>query len=208
MQLVVFTISTCDQALGVLHDRLEDALERLLQVVLQVVLAVDRKVVLQRKDGVLRLLPRLRTLRRLQDACCRVTNPGIAWVLWSQLRCTRCIAFTQRRHVHVIKRPVRRRQRSDHTGANTTSDCRLHAAVGARHLDDDVRHTVANGRRGGRVAREHPLRQLHVRALGGCVIFCRLRQPLVAQDSLGTLRRSTDELCCERAAVCIPMTVE
>ncbi len=69
-----FLKSTCDQALGVLHDRLEDAFKRLLQVMLQVVLAVDRQVVLQRKNGVLRLLPRLRTLRRLRGAGWQVTN--------------------------------------------------------------------------------------------------------------------------------------
>ena len=57
---------TRHELLGVAHHRLEQALQGQLQVVVQVVLEVDGQVVLQRKNGVLRLLVDLHALRALR----------------------------------------------------------------------------------------------------------------------------------------------
>ena len=56
---------TCHELLGVVHDGAEEAREGELQVVVQVVLEVDGQVVLQRVDGVLRLVIRLHSLGSL-----------------------------------------------------------------------------------------------------------------------------------------------
>ena len=57
----------CHEFFGIVHDRPKKAREGQFQVVVQIVLEVDRQVVLQRIDGVLRLVVRFDTLGSLQS---------------------------------------------------------------------------------------------------------------------------------------------
>ena len=68
---------TCHELLGVVHDGAEEACEGELQVVVQIVLEVNGQVVLQRIDGVLRLVIRLHSLGSLhpeQAFCAKMSE--------------------------------------------------------------------------------------------------------------------------------------
>ena len=133
------------EALGLAfaHDRLEDGHERVGQLVGQVVLRVERNVVLQHIDRVLKQEEGRKEGTKKEE--------------------------------QVVVRKKKKKKKKKNPGLFVGGS----ALAG---LDNDVRHTVAHGRRRPGVALAHALRQFDVRLLAG-VVFLGLAQ-LLRDDQL------------------------